>query len=339
MSEEPKDGSGNVNVYNGARRRWSRKKIAIVAAIIIAIIILIVVLCVIFVAVPKMIQDQVNNSLLTVQEVSATQTLATTLLFGVNSTVMTNSSTKATIDSFNASLSLTDKVPSVPFVYITMPQLHTQKVSTINISQELTIYDEQAFADYNSWYLLNDSFRVTVSGETHVHVKGLPSYKIHFQKTVNLTGLNSFANLNITSSAVSFLADSQGDDFHGFLNIPNPSGLTFDVGNASFINMFNGTQIGTSNIDNLFLVPGNNNVSIRANVSQGDILSDVLSQPYCNTGILPISFVGTTIFNNGSELAYFEQAFRSNVLTLDLNIAADLAPLGINVTCSNTTAA
>lgn len=70
-----------------------------------------------------------------------------------------------------------------------MPQVHSSKVSVVNTSQEITIANQKAFADYNSWYLLNDTFRVTIDGWTHVHVSGLPSTKVHFVKTVNLTGL------------------------------------------------------------------------------------------------------------------------------------------------------
>jgi len=85
----------------------------------------------------------------------------------------------------------------------------------------------------------------------------------------------------------------------------------------------------------MFLAPGNNNLSIRANISQIDVIGAVLSEPYCNTGFLPLTFIGENITNNGQELPYFEEGLRANILNLDIDIGSDLAPLGINVTCNS----
>jgi len=42
-------------------------------------------------------------------------------------------------------------------------------------------------------------------------------------------GLNGFAGINITQSEVSALPDAQGDNFFGFINLPNPSVFTIDI--------------------------------------------------------------------------------------------------------------
>jgi len=301
--------------------------------IVFVVILLVVLLPIIFVLVPKIIRDDVNKSTLTVQGIHVTNTRTKTAEIAINSTITTSSSRSATIEAFNASLYLTDKLPHTPFVTIEMPEVHSSKVSTLNTTQNVTITDEQAFADYNSWYLLNESFSVTVDGWTHVKVSGLPSVKVHFLKTVNLTGLNAFAGLNLTSSNVSLVPDAQGDNFHGTITIPNPSVLTVDIGNTSFVNTLLNTTIGMAFIDALFLVPGDNNLSIRAAINETPVLDTVLSQPYCNTGILPLTFVGQNITNFGQELPYFEQGFRANVLELDLNVAVDLEALGFPVAC------
>jgi len=292
-----------------------------------------VVLPIIFVAAPKIVRNQINNAKLTVQGMAVTSTQTDSVHVSINSTITSSSSHSATIDGFNASLYLEDKLPHTPFLFLQMPQIHSHKVSTVNVSQTVTNFDEQAFADYNSWYLLNDTFRVTIDGWTHVHVSGLPSTKVHFQKTVNLTGLNSFTGVNITSSKVSLTRDAQGDNFHGFITIPNPSVLTVDIGNISFTNFFNNSAIGTAFIDKMLLVPGSNNFSIRANISQAPVISALESQPFCTTGVLPLSFIGDNITNFGQELPYFEQAFRSNKLSLDLNAGADLKAAGLAIPC------
>lgn len=110
-------------------------------------------------------------------------------------------------------------------------------------------------------------------------------------------------------------------------------------GNTTFTNFLNSTAIGQAFIDNLVLVPGDNNVSIRANVSQLPILEAVMSEPFCNTGVLPLSFIGQNVTNNGQELTYFEQAFRANNLTTNVNVGADLDQIGFNISCNASTTA
>jgi len=301
--------------------------------IILVVVVLVVVLPIIFVAVPKEIRDQINNAELTIQGLSVTNTTSSSIRIGVNSTVSSSSSHSATIDAFNASFYLEDKEPHTPFLFTEMPEIHSKKVSAVNISQEVSITNEAAFADFVTWYLLNETFRVTVDGWTHVHVSGMPSTKVHFQKTVNLTGLNSFQGINVTSSEVALAADAQGNNFFGFVTIPNPSVMTVEIGNASFLAQLGGNTIGQAFIDDMTLVPGNNNLSLRANISQLPVIAAVSTPPACSTGILDFTFLGENITNNGQELSYLEEAFRDNILNLPIDVGADLKQLGLNIAC------
>jgi hypothetical protein len=147
----------------------------------------------------------------------------------INSTISSNSGLSANFDGFNASLYLEDKLPHTPFAYLQMPPTSAASAVAVNVSQLLNIYDLQAYTDYNTWYLLNETFRMTISGTTKVHIGALPAYNVNFQKTVTLTGLNGFKGLNVTSSTVTALPDAQGDNFKGFITIPNPSVLTVDI--------------------------------------------------------------------------------------------------------------
>lgn len=311
---------------------WSRRFWWLILLILI-IVALIIVLPIIYVAVPNIIRSSINSSKLTIQGINVLNTQSSSLQFEINSTIHTSSSYSATVDAFNASFYLEDKLPHTPFTYAEIPKIHVSKTAAINVTQEVQVWNEEAFADFTSWFMLNDTFRVTVDGWTSVHVSGLPSTRVNFKKTVNLTGLNRFEGLNVTQSRVTLLPDSQGDNFFGYITLPNPSVFNVDIGNTSFITLLNTTSIGQSFIDNMFLHPGPNNLSIRANISQLPIIEAVSSEPYCNTGFLPLTFIGENITNSGQELGYFEPAFRENVLELSIDVAADLKPLGLNVSC------
>jgi hypothetical protein len=286
------------------------------------------------VAIPRTIQGKIDDAVVTVQGISVTQPKANSVHMEMNSTITSGGGVSATIESFNASLYLEDKAGHPVFAYIQMPETTADKVVTANISQTLNIYDAQAYADYNTWYLINETFRVTIDGETYVHVKGLKKTKVNFHKTVTLTGLNGFKGLEVTQSTVSLAADKRGDNFHGYATVPNPSVLTVEIGNATFSNMLNNTEIGKLYIDNMFLYPGPNNVSIRANISQVPVLKAVTTEPYCETGILPLQILGETVVSNGVHLPYYEAGFKQNLQTTELDVGAALAvTLGKKPTC------
>ena len=41
--------------------------------------------------------------------------------------------------------------------------------------------------------------------------------------------MNGFKGLNVTSASVSISPDAQGDNFHGWVNIPNPSIMEIEI--------------------------------------------------------------------------------------------------------------
>ncbi len=193
----------------------------------------------ILVAVPNIIRDKVNDSVLTVDGIAITQTQTNSVHTSINATISTSGSIHGDVDGFNASLYLTDKQPLVPFAFIQMPPVRSGENVPVNVSQDIQIYDMQAYTDYNTWYLLNESFRMTVEGDTHVHVSGLKSVSTHFQKIVTLKGLNGFKGLEVTQSSITLAPDAQGDNFHGYLTVPNPSVLTLEiVSSLSSIHIF-----------------------------------------------------------------------------------------------------
>jgi hypothetical protein len=144
--------------------------------------------CSVYVAFPKIVQGKLDDAVLTIEGIRVTQPQSNSVYTEINSTIRSGGGIQATIEGFNATLYLEDKLPHTPFAYIQMPETSSAELQTVNVSQLLTITDMQAYTDYNTWALLNKTFRMTVSGETYVHVGKFPAYKVNFQKTVNVTG-------------------------------------------------------------------------------------------------------------------------------------------------------
>jgi len=150
-----------------------------------------------------------------------------------------------------------------------------------------------------------------------------------------MSGLNGFKGLNVTDFTVSVVPDSKGDDFNGHANIPNPSILSVQIGNAVFDNQLNNTSIGKLFIDDLYLTPGDNIVPIRANISQVSVIAAVQSPAYCETGIIPFELVGSSVNYNGSNLTYYGDSLKQNTQHVSLDIGAALnVTLGKKLGCA-----
>lgn len=98
---------------------------------------------------------------------------------------------------------------------------------------------------------------VGVRGAMRAHLGAL-GYTVTLDKTVNFTGLNSFAGMKITE-----LQPTAPDDadhplaaLNGSLVLPNPSPLTLDLGDVEFSVSSGGVLVGKSWVKDLHVVPG-----------------------------------------------------------------------------------
>lgn len=85
------------------------------------------------------------------------------------------------------------------------------------------------------------------------------------------------------------------------------------------------------------LRPGNNTFSLRGNVSQTPVLQTIQETPYCADGVLPFQLQGLAVVNHGQPLAYYADSLGSTNQSVSIDVGADLADLGLTITCPNTT--
>lgn len=334
----------------------------------------------IFVAIPKIAQQRINDAKLTIQGIQMSQTQAENFTLSINSTIEADSSISAVIDPFEGVMYLEDWAPQTPFARIQFPQTTSASQTIVNITQFTEILDMEAFTVFNTWTLVNETINVSVEGDTHLKVSGISKkYPVHFKKTVNMPALSNFNGTTVPTSRVQLTADAQGDNFFGNVIIPNRSFITFEIvcrsplslfnwffrhfdretladvlgnilflrlthllipflsiqGNTSFINFLLNENVGTVFIDNMTLRPGDNNLTLRANISTAPVLTDIQKAPYCETGILPFQLQGLNVSNHGQYLSYFALALASTNQSVSIDVGADLEDLGLNITCSS----
>ncbi|KAF6844747.1 hypothetical protein CMUS01_00813 [Colletotrichum musicola] len=329
---------GGVNSGRGKRKSCMRHCAKFWWAYLVGFIcaVVLIVCLIIFVGVPNIAQKKLDHAELTVDGITVSSTTPNSYTMSINSTLRSDGQVKAVIEPFSGAMYLEDLEPHTPFVYIDFPETRSVKLQTVNVSQPIQIQDMAAFTTFNTWLQANESVRVTIRGDTHVKVSGIDRrYGVTFRNTVTLKGLNGFKGLNVTDNEISLTPDARGDNFKGHVSIPNPSVLTLEIGNTSFSNSLNDQEIGTVYIDNLILHPGINNVSMRANISQGPVLTALSTRPSCENGIIPFTLRGKDVVNNGQRLSYFADALSADSVVTEINIGASLKKsLNLTLNCT-----
>ncbi|KAM0260508.1 hypothetical protein ACHAQJ_002741 [Trichoderma viride] len=290
---------------------------------------------VIFVGVPKIAQQKINDAKLEIQGVNVVNTKANSITLQINSTITTDGSIKANIDSFDGVMYLEDLPAHTPFVNITFPATNGDKHQMVNISQEVQINDHDAFNTFNIWFAANQTLNVTVEGRTKVKPSGLSTkFGVTFKKTITMNGLNLFNGTTVSNGKINALAKKGQQNFNATVDIPNASYFTLDIGNATFTSFIDNTNIGNLTIPNLFLVPGSNKVAISAELNQVAVIEEVQSPKYCKTGIIPVKLRGSAVENDGQTLQYFLDGLSANNETVPMDIASIIKnSLGTSIGC------
>lgn len=115
---------------------------------------------------------------------------------------------------------------------------------------------------------------------------------------------------------------------------PTYTSFFFPQGNASFIDFLLGENVGTVYIDNMTLKPGDNHLTMRANISNSPVLDAIQKAPYCETGILPFQLQGLNVTNHGQYLSYYAESMAATNQSVSIDVGADLTELGLNISCS-----
>lgn len=300
--------------------------------LVLIVVVLVIVLPIILVGIPNKAQSEINASTLEVTSQEVLDPVADGVNLKLESVIKSGSSFHPTIDGFRAGLSLKDQQP---FLYIDIPQAKSEAETHVTVNQEVKFDSVDRFTAYTKTVLASDNFDVFLNGKTKIHLSGLPAMDVDYNKVVKMKGLNKLSGLQITD--VKILSGkneilSDGSNLIANVTIPNPSVMTLDLGNVTMNLDVDGQRMGYALIPNVLLKPGDNKMPMQSRVEQLAILQLVTSK--YKDAVLPIDISGNASVRNDVHLTYYEEAIKSNVIRLDLDIAPALAGIGVNVTGS-----
>lgn len=125
---------------------------------------------------------------------------------------------------------LEDLPGQTPFLNISFPATNGDKHQLVNISQDITIEDHDAFNTFNIWFAANQTLNVTVYGRTKVKPAGLSKkFDVTFKKTINMNGLNLFNGTTVSDGKIDITAKKGQPNFKASADIPNASYFTLEI--------------------------------------------------------------------------------------------------------------
>lgn len=295
--------------------------------IVFCISFLIITFCLVYVAMPKIAQNQVNDSTLAFDSIEFLDPTPETINLTQVATLYSPSIFSPTLDAFTAEAWLVTNgtFSPTPFFNINLPKIHAKAKgdTTVSVDGQLITYTNLTdVAEYSTQVLTNEYVTTALTGETTLHLGALPSVRVKYNKTITYKGLNGLKGFNVTDARINVSAPAGTPSFRGNAFIPNPSGMTIVMGNVT-LNLNTTAQglVGNSTIENMILYPGNNSLPMTSIINQTKVIDSLDT----TTGIVKLLITGSSAIYNGEHLEYYETALKSNVLELSLNISQIVA--------------
>jgi len=304
------------------RKYWWLHLISFIVGVILITLLLV------FVGMPNIAQNGINDAQLTLQSQTVTNPTPSSVQIQMVTVSRSKSSFHPWLDEFQAALFLQNTEPNIkPFGYITIPRVKADAVSTITVNQPLEIADQVQFAAYTKLVMMNKEYSVAIRGRTGLKEGSFPKTTINFNKVVTSPGLNALQGFKVMNITISIAPDLEGNNMHGIVYIPNPSPLTIQMGTVSQNVFVDGVQIAVATIPNLTLNPGDNYVPMQSASNQSAVI-DLIMHKY-PTANIPVTIIGNSSVFNGQHLTYYEEALKANVLSTNLTLGPALQAAGL----------
>ncbi|KAF1817339.1 hypothetical protein P152DRAFT_387259 [Eremomyces bilateralis CBS 781.70] len=235
---------------------------------------------------------------------------------------------KGTVHPFDLALYVkdpTDKDKFNPYVTLPVPETKIAGSGTLSVKdQTVTIQNKTELVSFLSVAVESEDFELSARGEADISL-GKLKYHVKLDKTVKLKGLNRLQGFSINEAAAVLPPLADGTNLLGDVTIPNPSLVTFDMGNVT-LNMLSGDLwIGTADIQNVSLNPGNNSFKLRGKLDLPTLLKNlpaILTTQMGNIGrgVISLNASGNKTVFNGEGIDWYDAVLNKLVISAEVPI-------------------
>ncbi|KAI5289170.1 hypothetical protein KEM52_000885 [Ascosphaera acerosa] len=162
---------------------------------------LIIIFPVIYVGYPKIAQEGVDKSRLTVSKLVLSDPYYDQFHLELDQVITSHSMFKPKLYEFTANLSLPGRGSDRPFVIVNVPQSIARNNEPVIVDQHVDLPSVEEFTRYTTTVMQTESFDVIVTGKPKLQQGKLPKISVNYNQTVHMKGLNKlkgFKLLNMT---------------------------------------------------------------------------------------------------------------------------------------------
>ncbi|KAL2846487.1 hypothetical protein BJX68DRAFT_268577 [Aspergillus pseudodeflectus] len=286
--------------------------------LVTTVVTLVITLPLVYVGYPRIAQDAINSSTLNVTSMEITSPTPSGFHLHQLQVLGTDSIFHPKLYKFNAAVRFPGDMD--PMMNITVPTLKANDGTTIEVVQDVTLLDSDAFAEFTKAMMLQEEVSLNIYGKPKLKQAGLHTITVTYNKTITMKGLNKLAGFQVLDMKLDPDRDD-GMNAKGSVFIPNPSVTTLAMGNVTFDLSSNGTTLGTAVLHDLVIRPGNNTVPMLANIDQLTLLGLLPDSPPYN---VEMQADGKSSVYYGEELEYFSAALQSNSITFTFDVSKAL---------------
>lgn len=152
---------------------------------------------------------------------------------------------------------------------------------------------------------------------------GILKIPIKFQKTIKLAGLNELKDFSFQVAAIAFPPLADGTNLKGTVILPNPSIVSFELGNVTLNTLIGNLTIGSGRLNSVVLYPGNNTVPILATLDIKTALANLpiilaAESDSLVSGNVAVSASGNSTIVHGERISCYEAMLNKLVITSEV---------------------
>ncbi|KAK2606310.1 hypothetical protein QQS21_003241 [Conoideocrella luteorostrata] len=273
--------------------------------------------------IPAVAQTIIRQQGIPIKSGTANTTDAHEVLVAVNTTI--NTPLGITIDSFPIEIYHAETHPYTPFLNISVPTLHANKLTDVSIdTTALTVLNNTELVSWANQLVDSTEMPLSIRGTPSVHLGSL-SLRPRVDRDIKIAGLQGLRGFGIRDIQLILPADKLGHNVVGTANVPNWGVLRLNVGNVS-LNVFTGdVRIGLITLFDVSLAPGNNTVRLNGTVDIPAIVANlgrvIKSQAGpLSRGLVEVNVTGNGTIMNGRHITYVEDIIRRRKFAATLSI-------------------
>lgn len=140
----------------------------------------------VYVGYPKIAQGDVNDSTLTITQMTITDPAPDSLHLNLTQVIGSHSHYHPWFDEFDANVTLLGS--ATPFAVLQIPRVQSKDGAVVRVDQRLQLDNVSAFGEYSKAVMLNEEVNLNVYGRPKMREGKLPKITVTYNKTVTMKG-------------------------------------------------------------------------------------------------------------------------------------------------------